>query len=68
MKKHLFTALLLLAAGFSEARETLPHESAAAETHRFTPATAPEIRFVGRAARSDDGALSFDWSGTYFSF
>ena len=24
MKKHLFTALLLLAAGFSEARETLP--------------------------------------------
>ena len=73
MKKHLFTALLLLAAGllaagFSEARETLPHESAAAETLRFTPATAPEIRFVGRAARSDDGALSFDWSGTYFSF
>ena len=68
MKKHLFTALLLLAAGFSEARETLPHESAAAETLRFTPATAPEIRFVGRAARSDDGALSFDWSGAYFSF
>ena len=49
-------------------RETLPHESAAAETFRFTPATAPEIRFVGRAARSDDGALSFDWSGSYFSF
>ena len=98
MKKHLFTALLLLAAGFSEARETQhvqenrenqetrenwenwenwearearetpPHESAAAETLRFTPATAPEIRFVGRAARSDDGALSFDWSGSYFSF
>ena len=56
------------AGGFPEARETLPHESAAAETLRFTPATAPEIRFVGRAARSDDGALSFDWSGTYFSF
>ncbi len=56
------------AAGFPEARETLPHESAAAETLRFTPATAPEIRFVGRAARSDDGALSFDWSGAYFSF
>jgi len=56
------------AGGFPEARETLPHESAAAETLRFTPATAPEIRFVGRAARSDDGALSFDWSGAYFSF
>ena len=56
------------AGGFPEARETLPHESAAAETLRFTPATAPEIRFVGRAAHSDDGALSFDWSGTYFSF
>lgn len=56
------------AGGFPEARETLPHESAAAETFRFTPATAPEIRFVGRAARSDDGTLSFDWSGSYFSF
>ena len=55
MKKHLFTALLLLAAGFSEARETLPHESAAAETLRFTPATRTKIRFHGSAAHPENG-------------
>ena len=50
---------LLLAAGTAEARKTQMH---------FTPATAPEIRFVGRSATGPDGERSFDWSGTYFTF
>lgn len=27
---------------------------------------APEVRYVGRTLVSDDGSVSFDWSGTYF--
>ena len=60
MKKYLLAAAwLLLAAGTAEARKTQMH---------FTPATAPEIRFVGRSATGPDGERSFDWSGTYFTF
>ena len=60
MKKYLLAvAWLLLAAGTAEARKTQMH---------FTPATAPEIRFVGRSATGPDGERSFDWSGTYFTF
>ena len=60
MKKYLLAAAcLLLAAGTAEARKTQMH---------FTPATAPEIRFVGRSATGPEGERSFDWSGTYFTF
>lgn len=29
------------------------------------PASAPEIRYVGRTLTSDDGSVSFNWSGVY---
>lgn len=32
------------------------------------PADSELIRFVGRAAGNSDGSLSFDWSGSHFSF
>ena len=60
MKKYLLAAAgLLIASGCAQPPR---------EKMLFTPATAPEIRFVGRAAESAEGALSFDWSGCYFSF
>ena len=60
MKKYLLTAAcLLLAAATAEARKTEMH---------FTPATAPEIRFVGRSATGPEGERSFDWSGSHFTF
>lgn len=34
----------------------------------FTPADSPEIRFTGRAAKGPGEALSFDWSGSHFTF
>ena len=35
---------------------------------RFYTADSDLIRFTGRAARSGDGSLSFDWSGSHFTF
>ena len=32
------------------------------------PANDPSIRYVGRTLVEADGSVSFDWSGTYFSF
>jgi lysophospholipase L1-like esterase len=40
----------------------------AAQPLRFTAASSPQIRFVGRAVSGADGSLSFDWSGCYFTF
>lgn len=58
MKKLIFT-LFLFAFASSAARGTNP---------AFTPADSPEIRFTGRAAKGADGSLSFDWSGSHFTF
>ncbi len=33
---------------------------------KIVSANAPEIEYVGRTLVSDDGSVSFDWSGTYF--
>ena len=57
--KKLLLALLLLACANAEAGSRKP---------RFTPASDPGIRFVGRTVTSDDGSLAFDWSGSYFTF
>lgn len=60
MRKYLLAAAgLVIASGCVQQRH---------DEMRFTPASSPEIRFVGRAAESPDGALSFDWSGCYFTF
>ena len=58
MKKLIF-ALLLFACGAASGRGRGPV---------FTPADSPEIRFTGRAAKGPGGALSFDWSGSQFTF
>lgn len=58
MKKFLL-ALLLFTCG---------NAAAGGKKALFTPATAPEIRFVGRAEKSPDGSLAFDWSGSHFTF
>ena len=58
MKKLIF-ALLLFACGAASGRGSGPV---------FTPADSPEIRFTGRAAKGPGGALSFDWSGSHFTF
>lgn len=59
MKRILLMTLLVFMSAEAGARGKNPH---------FTPASAPEIRFVGRAETLPDGALSFDWSGCYFTF
>lgn len=41
---------------------------AAEDAGRFTQAASEQVRFTGRAARGDDGSLSFDWSGSHFTF
>lgn len=59
MKKILLFTLLLCVSAHAGARGKAP---------LFTPATDPAIRFVGRAAAGADGSLSFDWSGSHFTF
>lgn len=34
---------------------------------RRWPATDPSVRYVGRVARSGDGSVSFDWTGSYLT-
>lgn len=41
---------------------------ACASGAHFCKADSDKVRFTGRAARNVDGSLSFDWSGSHFTF
>lgn len=60
MKKTTIALLVLLCAATTACDRT-------GGTH-FTPAASPEIRFTGRAVTGEDGSLTFDWSGSHFTF
>lgn len=40
----------------------------AADGMHFHKAASDKVRFTGRAAENADGSLSFDWSGSHFTF
>lgn len=55
--KKIFAVFMLTMAGVSGAMAD----------NVFYAADSPEIRYVGRTEKHNDGTVSFDWAGTYFT-
>lgn len=60
--KRIITALAALSAAFVTISAQAP------DAFRTFPASAPEVRYVGRTLTAADGSVTYNWSGVYCEF